>query len=133
MEKYKGQNTVSPGRSNANINENIYLSVKPLLRVSQIFGMAPVTWPDLRISPWGIIYTSTLFIAIASWFVYTIILDSINEFPGQPATSIIPNLFNSSVLYLTSLSALVFSILATGKKFDIIIQLVLQVVLIGIL
>jgi hypothetical protein len=43
---------------------NAYMSAKPLFRLSQGVGLAPVTWPELRPSAGGVLYTCTIFAAL---------------------------------------------------------------------
>jgi hypothetical protein len=40
---------------------NAYMSAKPLFRLSQGVGLALVTWPELRPSAGGVLYTCTIF------------------------------------------------------------------------
>jgi hypothetical protein len=125
---YKSKNSVSgQQKSDASPWYCAYTSVKPLLRLSQVVGLAPVSWPDLRPATYGIIYTCVMFTGLSVWSVYMTALSILQEYPAKQATFIVPDLFNSAALYVSSLASLVLCATVNRHQPQTVIRLVAQV------
>lgn len=130
---YKSKNSVGdPQCSDGPPWYHEYTSAKPLLRVSQVVGLAPVAWPNLRPVTYGIVHTCVMFTALLGWFIYATALTILQEYPLKEATYIVPEFFNSASLYLSSIVSLALCATANRHRPQTIMRLVAQVTEFGL-
>lgn len=104
-----------------------YGSAKPLLRLSQVVGLAPLAWPDLRPTTCGVVYTCVMFIALFLWFIYITALSVLREYPAKQVAFVVQDLFNSVALYASSLASLALCVTANRRQPHNVMRLVAQV------
>ncbi|XP_069696515.1 uncharacterized protein [Periplaneta americana] len=102
-------------------------SAKPLLRLSQVLGLAPVTWPHFRPSTYGAVYSCMIFVAMLAWYFYTSGLSFMHEYPGKAITYIVPDMFNSAAIYVTSVTSLGLFASVSRRRPEVIMRLLAQV------